>query len=119
MKPSALPLVRARPIPGDGALEKRTAGGAVLIRQDLDVREPRVIVDGDVDVLPARARRAPLAIAMHAVSRLVKSAQALDVEMQHVAGGGPLIALHGRRRLGGPPIQPQPPQPGTDRRARH
>src|SRR4030095_11908832 len=89
----------AGPIPGDRTLEKRTAGGTALVRQDLDVGQPRVIVDRDVDVLPAGPRRAPLAIAMHPVPGLVGAAQPLDVEMNQVAGGGPLVALHGRRGL--------------------
>ena len=44
-------------IPGDGALEKGAAAQAPLIRQDLHVGQARVIVDGDVHVLPATRLR--------------------------------------------------------------
>jgi transposase InsO family protein len=47
----------------------------------------------------------------------VEAAQPLDAEMQHVDGPRRLVALQARGRLGDPPMQAQPPQPGTDRRA--
>jgi hypothetical protein len=109
----------ARPIPRDGPSDEAGARGSPLLRQDLDVGQPRVIVDRDVDVLPAGARRALLAVAMHPVPGLVKAPQALDVEMDHVAGRRPLVALHRRRGLDHQPIQPQALQPSTDGRARH
>jgi len=54
--------------PGDGTREKRGAGRAELVRQDLDVGNPAVIIHRDVDVLPADARAGPTAISMNAMA---------------------------------------------------
>jgi hypothetical protein len=41
------------PIPGEGALEEADAGLGILARQQLGIGQPRVVVDRDVQVLPA------------------------------------------------------------------
>ena len=38
---------------GDGAAEEADRGGRFLVGEHLDVGEPAVVVDADVDVLPA------------------------------------------------------------------
>jgi hypothetical protein len=48
---------------GDGALEEADRGGGFLVCEDLGVGEAAVVVDGDVDVLPAdRAASAPVRV---------------------------------------------------------
>jgi hypothetical protein len=38
---------------GECSAEEASSGGAFLVREDFDVGESAVVVDGDVDVLPA------------------------------------------------------------------
>jgi hypothetical protein len=49
--------------PVEGALQKGRRGGARLIRQDLDIGGPTVVIDGDVRILGpdpfTDARRSP------------------------------------------------------------
>jgi hypothetical protein len=49
----------ARAEPSHGARQKRRAGWPELVAEDLDVGDAAVIVDRDVDVLPADARCSP------------------------------------------------------------
>ena len=58
----------------------------MLIGPDLDIRQARVIVDGDMHVFPAHTARAALPIAMGPVAGLTEAAERLDVDMHHVAG---------------------------------
>jgi hypothetical protein len=69
-------------------VEKRGARRAALVGEDSDKREPTVIVDRDVDVLPADPPGAPSAITMDAMPDPVDPAQRLDVEVEQVTRPG-------------------------------
>src|SRR6266566_4979249 len=95
-------------------------GVAVLIRQDLDVAKARMIIDGDMRVLPADTAGGITAIASDALTRPCNSAQLLDVHMHQLAGTAPFVALYRRRRIEvAQPTQSQPTQHRAHRRARH
>ena len=55
-----------------------------------------MIVDGDVQGLPAGELRAPATAAIAANGDLLIAGHALDVEMEQIAGSGMLIADDGR-----------------------
>src|SRR3954453_18056367 len=77
----------------DGAAEEPDGGDRLLVVEDLRVGQARMVIDGDVDVLPARG---PLAIgpavglaaptAGHAMSGAVGAdpSELLDVDMQQL-----------------------------------
>jgi hypothetical protein len=74
-----------------------------------------VVVDGDVQILPAGSAGPFLHQPCNAVSRLADAGQALDVEVDHVAGMVALIADHrGRRVKGGEPVKPGATQNPAD-----
>lgn len=105
--------------PGDGAHEEGGGRLAQLVGQDLRVRQARVIVDGDVEALPADAPHPCLALAVNAVPDASDLAQLLDVEMDQLPGPWPLVPHDRPRRLkGGQRVQPLPPQLGRDGRQR-
>ena len=75
-----------------------------------------MVVDGDMQILPAGAAGSFLHQPGNAVSRLADASQALDVEVDHVAGMVALITDHGRRRVkGGEPVKPGATQSPADR----
>jgi hypothetical protein len=59
---------------------------ALLVRQDLDVRQARGIVYSDVDELPARAVRAVAAVAGDPVADAAEAGELLDIEVDEFAG---------------------------------
>ena len=71
-----------------------------LPRQHLAVGDPAAVVDGHVQVLPARSRRALDAVGKDPLADRVKAPQALGVDVQQLAGPGALLAND--RRPGGP-----------------
>jgi len=125
-RPVATPVVTQDPThtnasgpePRDRPCQKRGARGAELVRQDLDIRDPAVIIHGDVHVLPADSAARATAIAMDAMADTADAPQRLDIDMNHVARRRPFIALNRHGRRAGPAIQAQPAQPGTHRRPR-
>lgn len=69
-----------------------------------------MIVDGDMDELPTYAPAVALAIAVpgDAVTDPVEAAELFDVDVDHLAGPGPLVATHRRNRLkGADPVETQ------------
>src|SRR5437870_1740609 len=103
----------ARDVPGENALdadavvaksaerppEKAGDGGAVIIGSELDVGDPRVIVDGDVQQIPTDA---VVAIDLayppgDAVAEPRDPTQLLCVQVQQVPGPRMFIAVHQRR----------------------
>ena len=71
---------------GDGGFEEGNGAALLLVFPDLAEGNPRVIVDGDMGELPARALvAAVLAGARHPVSGLCKTPQFLDVDVDHLA----------------------------------
>lgn len=71
----------------------------LLVGQDLGEGDPRCIVDGDVDKLPAGAPGlAQPSIAGDPVTDAVEARELLDVDVNQLAGVSPLVAAN---RLGG------------------
>ena len=86
-------------IEAQGIEQKFQAGAACFIWQDFRVGQPGVIVDGQIQIFPAlaallaAARRAlPGAIAGDAMSDPFDAAELLDVDVDHLAEQGLLIA---------------------------
>lgn len=82
----------------------RKAGAALLLaRHDPGEGNAGVIVDGDMDELPAHAPAVALSLAVagDAVADAVEAAKLLDVDMDHLAGFGPLVAAHRGRLVRG------------------
>ena len=81
----------------------RKANGTIglLVGQDLGEGDAGVIVDADVDELPADAAAVALAgaIAGDAVADLVETTELFDIDVDHLAGSGALIAAHRLGRL--------------------
>jgi hypothetical protein len=90
--------------PGRGAFQETRRGLLALVGQDLDGGEPRVVVDADMDEVPANSPTAAVsgAPAGHAMAGTAESAQLLDVEMEQLARPLLLVAPHDRRRCQGP-----------------
>ena len=80
----------------NGLLEKGDGGVGLLVRQDLGEGQARVVVDGDVQGLPAGMFVLTAAAAVTAPGDLLEAGHALDVEMQQIAGKGMLVAHHRR-----------------------
>jgi hypothetical protein len=76
--------------PSDGALEKRGAGGAELVREDFDVGHPAVIVDRHVHVLPANAPRVEASVPLDPVPDLADAPERFDVYVQEITRTRPL-----------------------------
>lgn len=94
--------------------------GSALVRLDGGEGHPRVIVDGQVDVLPADAPVPMRAVAGHTVARGTDPPQFLDVQVQQLAGLGVLVAVLRQRRLQfGQAMQPGTAQQPGDGAGRH
>lgn len=99
--------------PGPRAPDKLRHGHPAPIRQHFHVGQARGIVHGHVHELPADAPHLGAAISRDAVSDAADPAELLDVEMQQIAGLGPLIALDGPRRFAAVArVLRRPPAPG-------
>src|SRR5690606_13646340 len=88
-----------------------------FIGQDLAEGDARMIVDGDVDELPADASAIGLAGAItgDAVTDPLKSSELLDIDMDHLAGTIAFVAPDGLGRFEGPQTrQPRPFQHPAD-----
>src|SRR3979411_1486698 len=79
-----------------GRLEEGSGTIGLLVGLDLGERDAGVIVDADVDELPADAATVALAgpITGHAVTDLVETAKLFDIDVDHFAGSGTLITAH-------------------------
>ncbi len=73
-------------------LEEGDGGMGLLIGEDLSEGQARVIVDSDMQGLPARMFVLTTAAAIAAPNDLLEAGHALDVEMEEIAGEGMLIA---------------------------
>lgn len=86
-------------------LEEASGRAVGLIGQDGRQADARVVVDGHVQILPTGGARPHLPSSGHAVARLPDASQALDVEVDHVAGALVFVAHHGgaadRAKAGG------------------
>ena len=81
----------------NGFLEKGDGGMGLLIGEDLGEGHARVVVDRDMQSFPSRMFVLTTAAAVPAPNDLLEAGQALDVEMEKIAGAGMLIA-HDRRQ---------------------
>ena len=91
-------------IPGVCAAKERDAIGRALAGQQLAVGQPRVVVDREVEVLPAGAFAAGQAVAEDRLADRSEAAEPLDVHVDELAGACALVALH---RLACCPRQPR------------
>ena len=94
-------------------LKERNGAFRFLIRQDLGEGDAGVIVNTNVDELPANAPAIALtgAIAGDAVADFVEATELFDVDMDHLARRFALIAVHRLGRLQvAYPVQSQPAQ---------
>jgi len=85
---------------GERELEEGDDAASGFVRENGGKGEARVVVDGDVQILPARAARVvELAVAGDAMARADNAGQLLDVEVEEVARRGPFVAHHRWRRF--------------------
>src|SRR6476620_7012331 len=104
--------------PVDGATQEGRGRGAGLIRKDFDVGRAAVVIDGDVDIFPARTDTAA-ARGMNPMADTENPTKRFDIEMYEFAWPRPLIAGDGRGRLEGrQSIEPKPREDRGDRRPR-
>lgn len=95
-KEHALHPDAALSMPPVGAAQEGRAGGGRLARMQLGVGEPAVIVDRDVQVLPARAAAAVADLGTEdALAERPEASELLDVDVQQLAWSRALVAAHG------------------------
>src|SRR4029450_13092010 len=88
---------------------------ALLIRQDLDVRQARGVIDRDMDELPAGTLRAVAAIAGDPVADAAEAGGVLGIEVDKLAGACAAVTPRRLARLeGGQAAEPQPPEMAGD-----
>ena len=83
-------------IEGNGGAQELDGGESGLVGQHAGEGEAGVIVDGDVQGLPAGKLRATATASVAANGNLLIAGHALDVEVEQIAGSGMFIAHHGR-----------------------
>jgi hypothetical protein len=81
----------------EGPREERRRDGLRFVGQHLGIREPGAIVDGDVHRLPPEAAAPLAAIPVNAMAHPADLAELLDVEVEEIAGRGPLVAIRRTR----------------------
>src|SRR5436190_3954487 len=108
-------------VEGDGTAKEADRCRRFLVAEDLGVGEATVVVDRDVDVLPAfLALIAPVvAAAGDSVTGPVDPTQLLDVDVEELAGACALVAPRLLEAESPQPTQPRPGQDPGDRRQRH
>jgi len=84
-------------VEGNRVAQKGDGGFALLVGEHAGKGESGMIVDGDVQSLPAGELRAAATTTIATNGDLLIAGHALDVEMQQIAGSGMLVA-HDRRR---------------------
>ena len=87
------------PVPGERPLKERDGVDGAVGGEHLGVGEPGVVVDGDVDVLPAGARAALPSVAQDALTDVPEAAELLGVDVQEFSGTLALVAHHRRAWL--------------------
>jgi hypothetical protein len=101
--------------PAQGPAEKGTHGQAAFIGEQLRVGHARVVVDGDVEKLPADAPGAVSPVAGNAMAQAANPPEFLGVQVHQVARGGVLVPpSHGRRLHPLAPRQAHAAQPAGD-----
>jgi len=84
---------------GPGHEEEQNRGAVGLVRHQGGEADAGVIVDGDVQVFPAGPARFLSSASVPAMAGAHDPAQALHVEMDHIAGMLVFVANHRRRRI--------------------
>ena len=82
-------------VEGDGGAQEGDGGFGLLVGEHAREGEAGVIVDGDVQSLPAGELRAAAPPTVAPNGDLLIAGHALDVEMEQIAGSGMLIAHDG------------------------
>src|SRR5579863_3465428 len=102
-------------VEGDGGVQEGDGSFGLLVGQHAGEGEAGVIVDGDVQSLPAGELRAAAAPAIAPNGDLLVAGHALDVEMEQIAGSRMLIT---HDRWGGmemaPAVEMSAPQDAAD-----
>ncbi len=102
-------------VEGNGGVQKGDGSFALLVGQHAGEGEAGVIVDGDVQSLPAGELGAAAAAAIATNGDLLIAGHALDVEMEQIAGSGMLVAHDGRSGMEvAPAIEMSPLQNAAD-----
>src|ERR1700692_4097164 len=111
---------------GEGGLEEAGGASLLLVGHDLGEGDAGVVVDGDMDELPAEPFAPcppvalPSAVAGDAMTDSIDPAELLDVEVDHPARMFTLIPAHRFLRLQSRElVEPQPPQDAADSGRRH
>jgi hypothetical protein len=84
--------------PVEGPREKVGGGLPALVGKDLDIRQPRVIVDADMDKLPADATDSGRAIAVDSVTDPADATELLGVDVEKLPRRCVFVAPGGRSR---------------------
>jgi hypothetical protein len=83
---------------GESGVEEGDGAGGRFIREELGEGQAAVVVDGDVEELPAGpADMIALTIASDAVAGAFDAGQLLDVEVEEFSGVSAFVAEDGRR----------------------
>lgn len=102
-------------VEGQGGAQEGDSGLALLVGQHLGESEAGVIVDGDVQSLPAGELRAAATTAIAANGDALIAGHALDIEVQQIAGRGMFVT---HNRWGGmemaPAVEMSAPEDAAD-----
>jgi len=87
--------------PGDRAFEEGDAGRALLVREDLEIRDSARVIDRDVHELPASTAIARISrgATSDTMARPFEPAQLLHVDRDQLAGMSPAVPVRWLRRL--------------------
>ena len=83
---------------GRGLAQEAAGGSSFFIREQGGEGDTGMVIDGDIEKLPAGAAGFILGIAGEAMAGLVDAGQLLDVDVQQVAGSGQFVAHDGQGR---------------------
>ncbi len=82
------------PVPGRRSTQEGDAVGGTLTREQLRIGEPGVIVDRQVQVLPAGVATAGQPVTVDALADRPEATQPLDVDVQELTRTLSLVAAH-------------------------
>jgi hypothetical protein len=107
-------------VPTQGPLEEPCGGLSPLVGQDLDVAEAAVVIDADVDELPAASVVSASAVSGDPMSNFAESPEFFGVEVQEFTRTVSLVANDlGLRVEMSESFQAQPFEHSGDRGTRH
>ncbi len=88
-------------VKGAGHEEEEDGGAMTLIGEDGGEGDAGMVIDGDVQVLPAGAASFPAAVAVDAMAGVHDAGQTLDIQVQQVSRVVVFVANHRGRRVQG------------------